>query len=170
MNPLHNRLAAHLLSAFAVAGQGDTSDHDGEALASALATATELREAIAAVVRSARADEIMVKRLADDITALQIRKSRLEVRAQRKREIALATMIEAGDGFARIEAHDITASIRAGDRELVVLDETVIPAKFFDTPPPKLRRSDLKRALKDGADVLGATLSNGPAVLQISNK
>ena len=33
MNPLHNRLVAHLLAAFAVAGQGDASDHDGEALA-----------------------------------------------------------------------------------------------------------------------------------------
>jgi hypothetical protein len=170
MNPLHNKLVAHLVAAFAVAGQGDASDADGEALASSLATAADLQEAIAAVVRSARADEIMVKRLGDDIAALQVRKSRLEVRAQRKREIALATMIEAGDGFARIESHDITASIRAGDRELMVLDESVLPAQFFDTPPPKLRRSDLKRALKNGADILGATLSNGPAVLQISSK
>jgi hypothetical protein len=118
----------------------------------------------AAVARSARADEIMVKRLADDIAALQVRKSRLEMRAQRKRDIALATMIEAGEDFARIEAHDITASVRAGDCELIVLDGTVIPSKFFDTPSPKLKRADLKRALKNGDDILGAALSNGPAI------
>lgn len=170
MKPLHNQLAAHLLACFAVAGKGDTSDADGEALATTLATAADLREAIAAVARSARADEIMAKRIGEDIAALQARKSRLEVRADRKREIAAATMIEAGAGFDRIEMHDITASLRAGDRELIVTDEDVIPAEFFSTPKPKIKRAELKAALKAGADVLGATLSNGPTLLVISAK
>lgn len=170
MNPLHNRLVAHLIASFVVAGKGDTSDQDSDALATALAAASELSEAIAAVARSAMVDETMASRLGQDIKALQARKSRLEVRAERKREIALATMIEAGAGFGRIEAHDITASIRASDRELIVTDETVLPGEFFTTPEPKLKRAELKAALKSGADILGATLGNGPSVLQISSK
>lgn len=170
MNPLHNKLVAHLLAAFAIAGKGDTSDADGDALATVLATAADLREAIAAVARSAREDEIMAKRIGEDIATLKARKSRLEVRAERKREIALATMIEAGPDFGRIETHDITASVRAGDRELMVTDESVLPAEFFDHPPPRLKRAELKAAIKAGTDILGATLSNGQPILQISAK
>src|SRR4051812_43427809 len=104
MNPaFHNALIAHLLATFAVAGAGDTSDDDGAALAHHLATTTELREALAVIIRSARADEAMVRRLAEDIAVLQTRKNRLEARASRKREVVLHTMIEAGGDFSRIE-------------------------------------------------------------------
>lgn len=170
MNPLHNKLVAHLLGTFAAPGAGDASDQDGDTLAGVLATAADLQDAIAAVTRSALADEIMVSRLGQDIRALQARKSRLEVRAARKREIALATMIQAGEGFGRIEAHDITASVSTADQELIVEDETVIPAEFFTTPDPKLKRADLKAAIKAGADILGATLIPGPSILRISSK
>lgn len=94
--PLHNALMAHLLASFAAAGAGDTSDDDGAALAYQLATATELRDGLAAVLRSARDDEIMVKRLTEDIAALQARKARLEARAERKRGVALGAMLEGG--------------------------------------------------------------------------
>src|SRR5688572_4059514 len=127
MIPLHNALCAHLLTTFAAAGSGDVSDEDGAALASTLATAADLRQALAAVIRSARTDEAMVRRLAEDIAALQSRKDRLESRATRKRNAALATMIEAGPDFARIEEHDFTASVKATDRQVVVTDETVLP-------------------------------------------
>jgi hypothetical protein len=171
MNPaLHNALIAHLLASFAAAGAGDTGDDDGAALAHQIATATELRGALTAILRSARADEVMVSRLAADIATLQTRKSRLEARAERKREVALGVMIEAGDDFARIEEHDFTAAVKATGRQLLVTDESVLPAEYFEQPPLKLRRAALKAALKAGADVLGATLTNGAPTLQISVK
>ena len=109
----------------------------------------------------------MVSRLAADIATLQTRKSRLEARAERKREVALGVMVEAGDDFARIEEHDFTASVKATARQLLVSDESVLPAEYFEQPPLKLRRAALKAALKAGADVLGASLTNSAPTLQI---
>jgi hypothetical protein len=169
-HPLHNKLMAHLLATFAAAGAGDVSDDDGSALAHEIATATELRDGIAAVIRSARSDEVMAKRLSDDIAVLQVRKARLEARAERKRQIALGTMLEAGPDFARLELHDLTASVKATAPTLLVSDPTVLPTQYFDQPEPKLKRSDLLRDLKAGADILGATLAIGAPTLAISSK
>jgi hypothetical protein len=160
----------HLLTAFAAAGAGDTSEDDGAALAHQLATATELRDGIAAVIRSARADELMVKRLAEDIAALKVRQARLEARADRKRGAALGAMLEAGPDFARIELHDMTASVKACAPTLLVSDPTVLPSEYFDQPEPRLKRSELLRDLRAGVDVLGATLTNGAPTLAISSK
>lgn len=171
MNPaLHNALMAHLLASFAAAGAGDTGDDDGAALAHEIATAGELRDGIAAVIRSARADERMVKAIADDIAVLQVRKARLEARAERKRQVALGTMLEAGPSFSRLELHDLTASVKATAPTLLVTDPTVLPSNYFDQPPPKLRKCDLIRDLKSGADILGATLAVGAPTLAISSK
>jgi hypothetical protein len=168
-HPLHNALMNHLLATFAAAGAGDVSDDDGSSLAHEIATGS-LRDGIAAVIRSARADERMVKAIADDIAALQVRKARFEARAERKRQVALGTMLEAGPEFSRIEIHDLTASVKATAPTLLVSDPTVLPSKYFDQPEPKLKRSDLLRDLKAGVDVLGATLTNGAPTLAISSK
>jgi hypothetical protein len=169
-HPLHNALMAHLLATFAAAGAGDVSDDDGSALAHEIATATELRDGIAAVIRSARADERMVKAIADDIAVLQVRKARLEARAERKRSVALGVMLEAGPDFARLELHDLTASVKATAPTLLVSDPTVLPTEYFDQPAPKLKKCDLIRDLKAGADILGATLAVGTPTLAISSK
>jgi hypothetical protein len=170
MSTLHNRLVAHLIAAFAVAGEGDTSDADSEALARTLATATDLRDAIATVARSAKADELMAGRLAEDITALQHRKDRLQARAERKRQEALRAMLGAGPEFSRIEAHDLTISVKTKAPALLVTDPTVLPSEYLEPQPPKLRRCTLLRDLKSGADVLGAEIVVGGQTLQISTK
>src|SRR5690349_22206679 len=97
MPNLHAALGAHLLATFAAAGRGDASDADGTALAQEIATADDLRQALAAVVRSARRDEGYVRLLAEEIATLQARKARLEARAERKRDAVLDAMIKAGD-------------------------------------------------------------------------
>ena len=167
---LHNALMAHLLASFAAAGAGDTSDDDGAALAHEIATATELRDGIAAVIRSARSDERMVKAISDDIAAMQVRKARLEARAERKRSVALGVMMEAGADFRRIELHDVTVSVKATGPTLLVSDPTVLPTQYFEQPAPRLKKCDLIRDLKAGADILGATLAVGAPTLAISSK
>jgi hypothetical protein len=170
MTTLHNRLVAHLVAAFAVAGEGDTSDADGDTLARTLATTTELQAAIATVARSARADEVAAARLTEDITSLQRRKDRLQVRAERKRQEALRAMVAAGPEFSRIEAHDVTVSVKTKAPALFVADPTVLPSEYFEPQPPKLKRCALLRDLKNGADIFGAEFVVGQQTLQISTR
>ena len=57
------------------------------------------------------------------------RLSRLEIRASKKREIALHAMSEAG--LAKLEQPDFTASTRAGSPALIVVSEQTIPEAYW---------------------------------------
>ncbi len=91
------------------------------------------------------------------------RLSRLEVRASKKRELALQAMSEAG--LAKLEQPDFTASTRAGSPALLVLSEQTIPEAYWLPQPPKLDRQGLLGELKRGAAIPGAELSNPKPVL-----
>jgi hypothetical protein len=170
MPNLYEKLGSYLMASFTAAGRGDATDDDGTALANEIAAAADLREALAAVVRSARRDEGYVRLLAEEIATLQNRKARLEARAERKRSAVLDTMLQAGPEFRRLEVADFTVSVKDTSPRLVVTDPDVLPAEFFEDSPPRLNKTALKAALRNGADLLGAALSNGAPTLQISVK
>jgi hypothetical protein len=67
---------------------------------------------IDAVIRSALVDEALQAGLRGRLDEMKERMSRLEVRASKKRELALQAMSEAG--LAKLEQPDFTASTRAG--------------------------------------------------------
>ena len=67
---------------------------------------------IDAVIRSALVDEALQAGLRGRLDDMKERMSRLEVRASKKRELALQAMSEAG--LAKLEQPDFTASTRAG--------------------------------------------------------
>jgi hypothetical protein len=94
--------------------------------------------------------------------------SRLEVRASKKRELALQAMSEAG--FSKLEQPDFTASTRAGSPALLVLSEQAIPPAYWLPQPPRLDRQGLLGELKRGAAVPGAELSNPKPVLMVRTK
>jgi hypothetical protein len=96
------------------------------------------------------------------------RQSRLEVRASKKRELALQAMSETG--LTRLEQPDFTASTRAGVPALVVVSEQTVPATYWMTQPPKLDRQALLCELKHGAAVPGVELSNPKPVLMVRTK
>lgn len=60
--------------------------------------------------------------------------------------------------------------MKATAPSLLVSDPTVLPTQYFEPQPPKLKKCDLLRDLKAGADVLGATLVVGVQTLAISVK
>ena len=96
------------------------------------------------------------------------RLSRLELRASKKRELALEAMTEAG--LSKLEQPDFTASARAGTSALVVTAEAAIPEAYWLAQPPKLDRQSLLGELKRGAYVAGAQLSNPCPVLIVRTK
>ena len=141
---------------------------DDETLLDTLEGITDLHEMIAAVIRSALVDEALHAGLRSRIDDMKERLSRLEVRASKKRELALHAMSEVG--LAKLEQPDFTASTRAGSPALLVISEQTIPPAYWLPQPPKLDRQGLLGELKRGATIPGAELSNPKPVLMVRTK
>ena len=113
-------------------------------------------------------DEALGSGLRARLDDMKERQSRLEVRASKKRELALQAMCEAG--LAKLEQPDFTVSARAGVPALVVVSEPSIPETYWLTQPPKLDRQALLGELKRGGAIPGVELSNPKPVLMVRTK
>ena len=143
-------------------------DIDERTLFDTLEGATNLHEAIAAVIRSALDDETMAKALRERIEDMRQRLSRTDLTALAKREAALSAMEQAD--MAKLTAPDFTASIRINPPSLVITAETDIPEEFWQPQPPKLNKKDLLNAINSGWAVPGATLTNSKISLTVRTK
>ena len=141
---------------------------DCETLRDTLEGITELHEIIAAVIRSALVDEALQAGLRFRIHDMKERLSRLELRAAKKRQLALEAMTEVG--LSKLEQPDFTASARAGTPALVVIAEDRIPEAYWLPQPPKLDRQAILGELKRGIDIPGAQMSNPKPVLSVRTK
>jgi hypothetical protein len=142
-------------------------DLDEQTLADTTEGLTNLHEMLAAIVRGAVADETMAEALRQRIVDMGKRLERFVTRAQRRRELVRDTMVEAD--IAKIVKEDFTASLRSAPPHVVVIDESLIPQTFWEARP-HLRRRELLDALKDGAEVSGAVLSNPGMSLSVRTK
>jgi hypothetical protein len=154
---LHDRLAQQLRTSY--------PDIDEKTLADTLEGLTDLQEILSAIVRSALTDEAMALGLRGRIKEMQQRAERLEDRAVLNKSTARDVMAETG--VRKITAPDFTVSLRDGSPNVVVTEETAIPATYFKPQPAKLDRVALLSALKAGLQVPGAELSNGQPVLSV---
>jgi hypothetical protein len=141
---------------------------DEETIRDTLEGITDLHEMIAAVIRSALVDEALHSGLRGRLDEMKERLSRLELRASKKRELALHAMSESG--LAKLEQPDFTASMRAGSPALIVVSEQTIPETYWLPQPPKLDRQGLLGDLKRGGAIPGAELSNPKPVLMVRTK
>jgi hypothetical protein len=141
---------------------------DEDTLADTLEGITDLHEMIAAVIRSALVDEALQAGLRARLDDMKERLSRLEVRASKKRELALHAMSEVG--LTKLEQPDFTASTRAGSPALVVIAEDRIPEGYWLQQPPKLDRQAILVELKRGLEIPGAQMSNPKPVLSVRTK
>jgi Siphovirus Gp157 len=141
---------------------------DDETIRDTLEGITNLHEMIAAIIRSALVDEAFHTGLCCRIKDMKERLSRLELRASKKRQLALEAMTEVG--LAKLEQPDFTASARAGSPALVVVAEETIPEAYRVPQPPKLDRQALLAELKRGAGIPGVELSNPQPVLMVRTK
>jgi hypothetical protein len=120
---------------------------------------------IAAVIRSALVDEALHVGLRSRVDDMKERLSRLELRATKKRHLALDAMTEAS--LTKLEQPDFTASARAGSPLLVVIAEDGIPKSYWLPQPPKLDRQAVLAKLKRGVEIPGAQMSNSKPVLSV---
>jgi hypothetical protein len=141
---------------------------DERTLFDTLEGATNLREAIAAVIRSALADEALALGLRSRLQDMKTRLARFEQTADAKRRAAQQAM-ESADLPKLIEP-DFTVSLRRLPPNVVILSEAAIPDCYFVPQPPKLDRRAVHEALENGETVTGATLSNSFITLSIRSK
>ena len=143
-------------------------DLDDETIRDTLEGITDLHEMIAAVIRSALVDEALHAGLRFRLDDMRERLSRLELRASKKRGLALEAMTEVG--LSKLEQPDFTASARAGTPALVVIAEESIPGAYWLPQPPKLDRQAILGELKRGIEIPGAEMSNPKPVLSVRTK
>jgi hypothetical protein len=148
--------------------QSDYPLVDEETLMDTLERITDLHEMIAAVIRSALVDEALHAGLRFRVDDMNERLSRFELRAAKKRQLALDAMTEVG--LSKLEQPDFTASARAGSPSLVVIAEDRIPKSYWLPQPPKLDRQAGLAELKRGAEIPGAQMSNSKPVLSVRTK
>ena len=148
--------------------QADFPSADEETLRDTLEGITDLHEMIATVIRSALVDEALHAGLRLRVDDMKERLSRLELRASKKRELALEAMTEVG--LSKLEQPDFTASARAGSPALVVIAEDRIPEAYWLPQPPKLDRQSILGELKRGIEIPGAQMSNPKPVLTLRTK
>jgi hypothetical protein len=132
-------------------------DLDEETLADTLEGITELKEMLAAVLRSALDDEAVATGLATRVDDMKKRVERMEARARRKRQLVRDAMVEAK--LNRLAEPDFTASLRQGAPTLEVFAEDQIPEPYWRPQPPRLDRQGLLAALKAGNAIEGAALA-----------
>jgi Siphovirus Gp157 len=146
----------------------DYPNLDEETVADTLEGITDLHEMIAVVIRSALVDEALHFGLRSRLDDMKERLCRLDLRASKKRQLALDAMTEVG--LSKLEQPDFTASARAGSPALVIVAEEKIPEAHWLPQPPKLDRQAIFAELKGGKVIPGAQMSNPKPVLSVRTK
>jgi hypothetical protein len=143
-------------------------DVDERTLAETLEGATNLKEIIGCVIRSALEDERLAEALSRRIDEMRERLERIGNTAMRKREVALAAMEEAD--IEKVLEPDFTVSIRAAPLSVVITNESDIPKPFWLPQAPKLDKRGILETLKTGSAVPGAELANTRIILSVRTK
>jgi hypothetical protein len=138
---------------------------DPDALADTIEGATNLHEAIAAVMAAIDEDTLLHDGIDGMLTNLATRRARVEARMKRRR-LAIERAMMAGE-LPKLELPQATLSIRRVPASLHIVSESLIPERFWVPQPPKLDKKDLAAALKAGQDIPGAALDNGSTTLAI---
>ena len=143
-------------------------DIDETTLLDTLEGATNLKEALGEVIRSALEDEAMLSGLKGRLEDLKVRLERIRHRIEKKREVALAVMEETG--VEKLCEPDFTVSLRISPPGVVITSEEDIPEWFWIPQAPKLDKRGILDAIKAGTAVAGAELSNSRVSLSVRTK
>ena len=143
-------------------------DLDDQTLNDTLEGATNFKEAVAALIRSALDDETLAKALKERIDSMRSRLSRLEARASGKRVLVVESM-QAAD-LQKMTEPDFTASVRIGPPSVDIVDEDRLPIDFLMPQPPKPDKRAILDALSKGAVVPGALLANPKFSLSVRSQ
>jgi hypothetical protein len=140
---------------------------DEQTLADTTEGLTDLHELLAAIVRGALEDETLAGMLKVRMSEMADRLERFQHRAEKRRQLVRDVMLETD--VKKLQMPDFTASLRNAPPHVVVIDENLIPETFWENRP-HLRKRELLDALKDGAQVEGAALSNPGMSLSVRTR
>lgn len=141
---------------------------DPQLILDAIEGETNLAEACVLVLEETHEDEALLEGLKAKIDELQVRKGRMEKSIETRRNIILMAMEKAG--LQTIKSPLGTMSVKPVPPKAEVIDEALIPSKFWKPVDPRLDRAALAAALKAGEQVPGASLGNGGITLSIRTK
>ena len=143
-------------------------DIDETTLLDTLEGATDLKEAIGEVVRSALDDEAMVSGLKGRLEDLKARLERMKTRIDKKRQVVLAVMEETG--LDRLSEPDFTVSLRISPPGVVITCEDDIPEWFWVPQDPRLDKRAILETIRAGTAVSGAQLGNSRVSLAVRTR
>lgn len=143
----------------------DVIGDDEELALSTIEGETGLLEAIDEAVNRLSEIKSLVSGTQSRIDELKTRADRYEAQAERIRTAIMNAMQMAG--VKKLERSEATLSIRSVPPKAIVKAEADIPADYWKAQAPKLDLKALTAALKDGASIPGAELSNGGETLSI---
>lgn len=139
--------------------------NDPDFISDAIEGETSLLEIVAKLAAADGEDMAILDGIDAYQKSIDDRKSRIVRRAELRRAL-IASALELAEQN-KLETPAGTISLRAVAPKAIINDESAIPSEYFETPPPKLNKSAVTNALKDGRDIPGATLSNGGSTIQI---
>lgn len=143
----------------------DVIDGDDEAAHDAIEGETSLIEAITAAVDRITELDAHEAAIAGMMKDLAARKERF---AHQGEQIRAALCVAMGMvKLKKLELPQATLSLKSLPAKAVILSEVEIPSMFFVDQAPKLDKRSVLDALKSGAAVPGAVLSNGGETIAI---
>ena len=146
----------------------DLAGGDEDFIRDSLEGEVDFDQIVRTLVTSIGEDEAMVNGLKAYVADLNDRKDRIETRIGHKRTlITLALEIA---GCAKLEVDVATISLTKIHSRALVTEEADIPSEFWKPQAPKLDKTALNAALKDGRTVAGAVLDNGGSTCTIRRK
>jgi hypothetical protein len=166
MNLLQSEIHTYLILADQLKAQ--YAGIDDETLRDTLEGISDVPELIAAVVRSMLEDDALIGALKSRMAEMQERLERFRARSDKKRELARWAMLKTG--LDRIQAPDLSLSMRQGPARLDITDESRIPGEFFIHQAARLDRGGLISALKRGDLIAGAQLTPGDTNITVRVK
>jgi hypothetical protein len=127
---------------------------------------TSVFEMIDALVANDGEDDALIEAATAYIDKLRGRLSRIKARKETRRAL-IGLALELAETKKR-ETPAGTVSLRKVAPTAILIEEAEIPSEFWEAQPPKLDKKALTDALKSGATVPGAKLSNGFVTVSIS--
>lgn len=141
------------------------SEYDDDVLHDMAEGETSIMEAIDAAIAEIDECEAIVAGCNAQIEVYSGRASKFEQRRDRVRSLIEQAMVISGLPTAKRPI--ATVSVKNTPPKPMITDESLIPSRFFKTPPPALDRAALNKAAKDGEKIPGVQMDNGGISLQI---
>lgn len=159
---LHEEMkAAELMKEQLLAIAGD----DEQLITDMMEGETELRPLILKMAEKIGEDNAMILGIEEWAKKVLARKTRLQERVEGFRAIILSAMQMAA--INKLESALGTLSLKTVPGKVIVTDESLIPAEYWEKQDPKLSKKLVGEALKAGTKVPGAEMSNGGITLNI---